>query len=460
VNRFLRLLLLVSCCPLIAAASGGTRVPSSPAPQWTALFHAESQPVVDGDLVLVLGGTDARPRIAAFPLDCARRCRPVWWARTGGRVGGDTVSGGVVYVASDRLFAFDEGCRGRCRPMWTGMTENLWPPLETGPYPLDPSANFLSPPAVGHGVVVVSSTTEIGDTHGANPGRIYAFAEGCANDGGVCAPLWKGQIGRVPGTPVIVGDRVFVATGRGLSVYPLRCRTDGGRCVPTWRGLFPNVVGFGGGPVIGDDRVYVVSQTAMGRDGLNVLMAFPLDCAPVDSVCAPLWRDDTREGHGAYDPFLGTPVEHDGSLFVTSGTSLYRYPATCGSSGDRCEPLWRSHPPGGFFRAPAIDGDRVFVSDYGGHVYAFRANCDRPEGCHAVWHWEHRGNKSAPLVAGGRVYVSGKRDVYAFYEDCARGDRACSPASVWHIGRAVNGMLVVGDRLLVMTPQRLYSFAT
>ena len=119
---------------------------------------------------------------------------------------------------------------------------------------------------------------------------------------------------------------------------------------------------------------------------------------------------DAADGHVLWSAALGAapsadPALADGRIHVPlADGDLVTLPAD-GCGAPTCAVAWRSHL-GGAGVQPAVAGGVVFVGTDAGQLVALRAaGCGRPT-CHPLWQRDLGGPVTgAPAVSGGRVYV-------------------------------------------------------
>jgi hypothetical protein len=269
------------------------------------------------------------------------------------------------------------------------------------------------------------------------------------------------------GPPVVAGGRVYVQRKDGfLSVYDARgignCGGSPKECQPLWRAQVEE----GGGDHDGGSGIAAVAggvvYVAHGVFDDGVLSAFDaagtVGCTGSPPTCPPLWT--ARIGAGWVSP----PIVAGGIVYVTgitgSANVLFAFDAGgeqgCTGTPTVCAPLWTATfgPPTPFgdpgARSPTVARGRVFVSGAGHTVYAFDAagqqNCDgAPKACSELWTAAVPlacdapfivCGISAPAVASGRLYVTGREGgftggLFAFDADgmssCDGSPKQCSP---------------------------------
>ena len=213
---------------------------------------------------------------------------------------------------------------------------------------------------------------------------------------------WEFMTGNGTGIAPLSGSALadgvlYVASMAQTTFTALDAETGTSRWIYTGLSTFSN-------PAVGGGHVYTASL-----DGN--LYAFPTNCV---GTCTPTWAVPVGT--------LGTnspPTFSNGNIYIGGYDGrVYAFDATTGTelwSGQvnrpRVDPVnW----------APAVSGDRVFVSgDLG--VYAFPASCTTP--CAHLWLAETRfAPDAAPVVADGFVLVPDYQGaIYAF--DWATGTR-------------------------------------
>ena len=306
----------------------------------------------------------------------------------------------------------------------------------------------------GAGTPVVAD----GTVYAASIRGLYAFPASCAASS--CSPLWSAYLGYLAPTPAVAGGIVYVNTGGTggpgrLEAFPASCGTGGANCSPLWTGQIGSGSAFTvpGPPVVSGGVVYVGSDTGATPD-TGQLTAFPASCGTGGATCSPLWTASTS---GQID---GTPTVAGGVVYVgdDSGT-LYAFPASCGTGGATCSPLWTASDELGapVHGSPTVANGLVFVGA-GNNVYAFSTSCSGT--CTPRWIVGPQSGggasfptyDSSPAVAGGVVYVG-------YHSGSAGGGsthclppaaRCCGPQPPPPASTAphavANGVVYVGDQ--------------
>jgi outer membrane protein assembly factor BamB len=193
------------------------------------------------------------PMAYAFPVDCSRRCRPLWTTRlalTSGAVS-LTAHAGMVYVAGSTgrgegtLSAYRAACGigDSCRSWTTSLSGN--------------AADLL--------IVDDTLVVTIPDAD-----QVRAYPLLCS-DG--CGPLWSATVPGVGGRPVGANGLVYVPSATGVAAIPLGCGTGGASCHPTQVTSHQAA-----GMAVGDGRLLVRSSNGQ-------VYAFTLP-APIDARSA------------------------------------------------------------------------------------------------------------------------------------------------------------------------------
>jgi outer membrane protein assembly factor BamB len=293
-----------------------------------------SVPVVSGGHVYA---GSASGLVYSFPADCqASGCTPEWVGVAGkGAVSQPAVNDDFVYVTSNRLYAFPSVC---------GTDDRPCPPAWSASIPGVPATG---PPAVGGGLVIVSS--------GAENGGVYAFPAVCNEP---CRPVWTG-ITQGPATAAAIeGDSAYVIARGRLLAFPLSCR---GPCPPSWTGTVVRGKAFDTGtvsrPAPAGDLIYVGAQ-----DG--TLWVFPASC--------PLEACDAARSYPLATVALEVPVVEDGVVYATSTDgALHAVVDVCDPLGETCDPPWASVLGASTEAAPAVGQGGVFAGDDRGTIHAF-----------------------------------------------------------------------------------------
>ena len=313
---------------VIRCTAGSAGSPKTCLPLWTGtigIHGSHSSPALAGNMVYV-GAVDGE--LYAFQVGCSTNggnCTAFWTGAIGGNSGDSSpaVAGSMVYIGSSDgdLYAFDAAgatdCTSGppytpkiCTPLWTGAAGD----------------HIDSSPAVAGGVVYVGSEENSGG------GNLYAFdAAGntrCSNGGGsspkTCLPLWVGAIGAgVYSSPAVTDGRVYVGSlDHNLYAFAVGCAGNGGTCPALWTGGTGDEIL--SSPAVANGVVYVGSE-----DGK--LYAFDAtgatDCTSGSSpnTCTSLWTGDT----GSY--IDSSPAVADGVVYIGSTSyKLYAFglPAT------------------------------------------------------------------------------------------------------------------------------------
>jgi outer membrane protein assembly factor BamB len=167
-------------------------------------------------------------------------------------------------------------------------------------------------------------------------------------------------------------------------------------------------------PVDGGDRIFV---------GADRLYAFPASCG--DAACKPLWTWRPPEGRRV----VSRPAVAGDLVFVSAG-SLYALPVDCGTRSSACEPVWVApQPPGDTagYSAPIVAGGVVYVNSAMG-PYGFPANCGTGGAvCSPVWHGSSAGGFSGVDVSEGKVFVNGPEGLFVYPVACPGDALACRP---------------------------------
>jgi outer membrane protein assembly factor BamB len=324
----------ISPSPGSASAPRGSDAPC--AALWRALIPGGplSAPVVfDGR---VFAGSSSG-LVYAFPTDCADTlCEPEWVGVAGdGVVSRPAVNDDFVYVTSDRLYAFPSGC---------GTDDRICSPVWSADIPGRPSSGS---PAVGGGLVVVSST--------AAGGSVYAFPAVCSAR---CEPVWAATTSGEPGGVSLSDGTAYVAAGGRLLAFPMSCQAT---CDPAWTGSFTSTASLGPGaadpPSPQGDRVYV------GADD-GTLWVFPATCD--EHACDPVRSFDVATSR------LWRPMVQGGVVYTTAADgSLHAVIDGCDASQAACLQPWSVALDGPTVAAAAIGQGAVYAGDDTGHVYAF-----------------------------------------------------------------------------------------
>ncbi|MEX1262707.1 MAG: PQQ-binding-like beta-propeller repeat protein [Actinomycetota bacterium] len=255
--------------------------------------------------------------------------------------------------------------------------------------------------------------------------QLAVFPVSCVTDAGRCGPRWRDAVPDRPlSVPLVIDDRVFVGSADG-KLYAFAATCGGEGCTPDWIGIAGE--GPVSQPVANFDLVYATSDE---------LYAFPVGCASDGLACTPAWSADVPGR-----PADGPAALGDGLVVVASSSKrggVFAYPAVCGAA---CEPVWTARFDGPATSAAIGDGFAYTVAR--GRLLAFPASCAGR--CEPEWRAHFATNPtsstdaalasdavSAPVVAGGRVFVGGSDGrlwVFASTCDSAR----CEPIASYDV---------------------------
>jgi outer membrane protein assembly factor BamB len=259
------------------------------------------------------------------------------------------------------------------------------------------------------------------------------------------------------GQVAVADGMAYITALNGLKAAPAACRQNGSNCNSwSWsNGSGGGDASSGTGAAVADGVVYFTGQ-------LNVLYAYDARCRMDQGTCTPLWQHQA----GLYSSMDGTPTVWGNFVYVGSD-KLYAFSRTCSTPVTGCAATWTGVVPGDFAHvttAAAMDGV-VFVGS-GNVLYAFDANgltnCSDSV-CQPLWTADLGGYATAPVVAGGLVYVSSANG--RLYTFDAAGQRGCGGGictPLWHAtvnGQIVTTPAVAGNRLFIgSTDGELYAF--
>ena len=198
--------------------------------------------------------------------------------------------------------------------------------------------------------------------------------------------LWTYRSGYpVQGSPLIVEDRVFIATDH--AVYAMALQT--GELI--WQAATGNENAFMGAPAFDNGVIYTT--------GGKLLLALDAETGK------ELWRVEKDTA------FLGVAVA-DQQVYVGNwDLNLYAFDQSTG------EERWKFKGKGQFWSAPAANGDVVYAGNIDQYLYALNMQTGE-----LLWSYKTGGDAvSEPLIADDVVYVSdsshlfprGPRHLYA-----------------------------------------------
>jgi hypothetical protein len=338
---------------------------------------------------------------------------------------------------------------------------NGWSNVVTYPYPCGGSGPACAPlwqaasvkgsipiPAVADGVVYVS---------GWGDHTLSAFPASCGTGGATCQPLWTaGRDGGFDEPPLVVGNRVFVATSEDVRSYAVGCGSRGQSCDPIWSAPLSGY-GYLGYVLVWDPQ----TETLFVGEGRRIV---PFDCGSA-SRC-------TR-GRSQRIGLVADLAVDGGTLFVGGDSHVKAFDIACLISSERCGSLWASDQTAFQTSLTLADGI-VYAYDRYGWVYAFPETCAADgSNCSPIWTSRPRHVRSAspadafarPVVSGGVVFAEGQGgNLFAFPVDC-RG--VCQPLWSHQFGRAEKPFTwegafdarVLADHLYTASHDGLHVFA-
>jgi outer membrane protein assembly factor BamB len=276
-------------------------------------------------------------------------------------------------------------------------------------------------PVVADGLVIVTGYYSTGG----QPGEIEAFPESCGAPLGLsCKPVWKAFVSYDDSMGVTVADgMVFANTltykpSQKLWVFSDHCATGGGTCSPLWTTTIPGLSYADQAPTVAGGVIYV----PYGQVGHASLYAYPEFCK---TGCQPLWRGQLQSG--ADD----SAAVADGFVFVPDYDGyIYAFRAGCATGGKVCAPAWLGNVGENGPRGAAVANGLLFIGSQNGDVFAFQARGCGQLFCLPVWTAVSKPGANflaRPAVADGLVFISNYVTgyLYAYPEHCAQ---VCKPA--------------------------------
>jgi outer membrane protein assembly factor BamB len=253
-------------------------------------------------------------------------------------------------------------------------------------------ANAIEPPASRDEVYVTGST-------------VRAYPRTCA--AATCGTRWVGDRGGTHEVAdVAVGAQlVFIASGDDLSGFPKDCGRGGASCPPVWR-ADPVLLRAFSSVEVADGVVYA--------EGHDLVEAFPERCA---LTCKRLWWARIQAYGGRLVALGG------GLVFVQDQSAVKAFRSSCRSDGGLCKPLWKT-ANSSFGSQPVYSDGRVYVTRGTDEVAAYRARCDRGEGCRPETVWRVP-DAIGIAVSDRRLYVTTTDSIVAFDTDCSTA--GCPP---------------------------------
>lgn len=228
-------------------------------------------------------------------------------------------------------------------------------------------------------------------------------------------------------TPPVARWPQFQGGPRHLGFNPLEHDVDVSNVADltlSWVGLVPGDLDWAS-PVAGRGNVYITADDA----GLAVFRAG--GCGR--PACGPSWRGRTGPQAIAAPAVAGDRVYVSSQASFTSNDGRLNVFGADGCGAAVCDPLWQGLGGSESFlvSSPAVAGDRVFVGSYDGNLYAFDGNGCGAATCQPLWVGLAGGTiDSSPAVAAGMVYAgSTDGNLYAFDADGC-GAATCQP--LWH----------------------------
>jgi hypothetical protein len=252
---------------------------------------------------------------------------------------------------------------------------------------------------------------------------LYAYEEGCRTDGGVCPPLWhaptniEGDISNYVNRPTIAGGRVFVTTSHdagggdgqlaAVSGFPMRCRTDGGICPPDWSWRIEPRTMWTGAPLVVDDRVVVATDRGPA--------SFPIACPVVDGSCGKIARAALGGATtSSVAPMLLAGDDREIVGVEPSGSHRGGFALLAGDcSSPTCRPIGWWRPSINVQRIDLVHGTTAFAWTTSRLLGVSIPPDGRP---HIVWRWRHprtAGGSEVVVASGCSAYVGLRRTLYA-----------------------------------------------
>lgn len=133
----------------------------------------------------------------------------------------------------------------------------------------------------------------------------------------------------------------------------------------------------------------------------------------------PLWTASTGSSPTKLE---SSPAVVKGVVYIGANSKLWAFPASCGTGGATCSPLWTGAiDSGSRFSSPAVANGVVYIGSW-----AFPAGCGAPT-CAPLWDGVMGdADLSSPAVANGVVYVGSTDDkLFAFPVKCGTGGALC-----------------------------------
>jgi len=309
------------------------------------------------------------------------------------------------------------------------------------------AGKYPSAPVVSDGMVFVASKQ-----------TVAAFPVRCGTAGGNCTPLWVGRIPGRFGTLTVSDGAAYVGSANVLAAFSASCRTDGGRCLPIWEAHL--VGGISAAPQVTEDAIYLTTYSGEHAR----LYAFQKQCR---NLCQPTWFALSGQS------LMGSPVVSSGIVFVSRlynssyiDNELHAYSVSCGSHGERCEPIWVTSTGGSFggSTSPRLVGQHVVVGS-GGYVWWFRTRC-RPsqEKCRPSSRWKGGGAGAVfpVVVRDENIYAVTGGTLHAFSAGCALITARCVPAWNSQTSEPLHGYPAISEDTVFMPTKEngLYAFPT
>lgn len=242
-------------------------------------------------------------------------------------------------------------------------------------------------------------------------GGLFAFRAACGESGASCAPLWHAQIGgHLSGhSPVVVGSMVVVRTGTDIEAFKVSCASGGGTCSPVWTAPVADQLQ---SPIAASaTRLYVTSGSS--------LEAFNATCGA--ATCSPVWSAPL-DGSSYTGASVVNGVVYTGS---STGTVYAFSDAKCAKGS--CAPLWTGHAPQQLATDLTIANGEVMGGD-GGALVGFSLSCASSP-CAPVWNSAPGGDLFSHLAIRGSSVFEKNTSLQRFTQDCA-SSAACSGATL------------------------------
>lgn len=188
--------------------------------------------------------------------------------------------------------------------------------------------------------------------------------------------------------------------------------------------------GFAAGEVVDVllDGSAAQTTVATTTGALSTNLPLPASMKPGNHDITAVGRTSASGAHAALT--ITTPWTQEGFDGTRQSDNPYENQITQSTVGQLAT-AWIAAGDGSATSAPVVAGGRVFVTTGNGRVYAYKSACGvNGAACTPLWHADLSGNLTAhsPVVVGTMLLVRTTTALNAFKVSCASGGATCSPA--------------------------------